>query len=68
MIAKHFISTLENWRKEVSERETSFLMQCEISVFSVVLFSAKRFKDFGKVNALFCCNNGFISGRVFREI
>lgn len=43
-------------RKEVSERETSFLMQCEIPVFSAVLFSAKRFKDFGKVNALFCCN------------
>ena len=40
-------------RKEVSERETSFLMQCEISVISVVLFSAKRFKDFGKANALF---------------
>lgn len=28
-------------------------MQCEISVFSVVLFSAQRFKDFGKANALF---------------
>lgn len=28
-------------------------MPCEIPVFSAVLFSAKRFKDFGKVNALF---------------
>lgn len=51
--SKAFYFYFRELRKEVSERETSFLMQCEISVFSVVLFSAKRFKDFGKVNALF---------------
>ena len=33
-----------------------FFLGAWISVFSVVLFSAKRFKAFGKVNALFCCN------------
>ena len=55
--SKAFYFYFRELRKEVSERETSFLMQCEISVFSVVLFSAKRFKDFEKANALFCCNS-----------
>ena len=57
--SKAFYFYFRELRKEVSERETSFLMQCEISVFSVVLFSAKRFKDFGQFLQILLCGRLF---------